>query len=693
MSPETQDFYEFGGFQLKPLNRNLRRNDRAVALSPKAFEALLVLVESGGRVVPRGELIERIWPDGEAGEANLAVLISALRKSLGERPDGGLYIETVPRQGYRFAAPVKRVGDFGLAAVLPDSAPVMASPVAGGLGNADGQSRLSATVQPASFSALADQPAPALPRLEAAPHEAALINAGSEREGRQTVTAAAGIRPSGSGARRKILWVALAAFVTIGALGYAALIKTTAVADAKPRRLAILPFRNLKPDTATDFLGGSLADSITTKLGSISSLIIRPSACVKQYRGDGFDPRRAASELNVDTLMTGTYLKEGDTLRITVLLIDADKGETMASLPLDTRYDKLLTVHEQVAENIIERLHMKLTLAEATRLKQKGTENAQAYEHYLQGLDLYLKNDFLASVPLLEKAVALDGDFALAWAHLGRARNACASFKLLGNDLHQRAQAAYDRALKLNPELTEAVIFKANLFTDTNRVEEAVPLLRHLLAAYPNNAEAHWEMGYAYRFAGMLEESIAEGEKARALDPLVKAGSSAFNSYLYTGQYARFLASLPAATDNAFLVFYRGVGNYYLKNWEGAAADFNRAYESDQQLYTQIGKALAYGLRNQRMEGIEMLRDVEQGVEQGSVGDAEGMFKVAQAYAALGDRTAALRMLRRSIEHGFFCYDYFKNDPLLEPLRREPEFTALLNKAQARHEQFRQMFF
>jgi len=670
MSLEIQGFYEFGAFRLNLAERRLQRGDRAVALTPKAFEALLALVESKGCVMERRELIERIWPGSEAGEANLAVMISALRKTLGERPSGGLYIETVPRQGYRFAAPVKSSFD-------------------GGWPSADGVSASTAGDAATSNPLTSESPAASESSLAAAAVDCP-VQAGESG----LMPAAARNRSSWLGARRKLTLTAAAIVIMILAgLSYAIFMRTTAVANPQPRRLAILPFRNLKPDAQTDFLGGSLADSITTKLGAIRSLVIRPSAYVKKYQGGNVDPRRAASELNVDMLMTGTYIKEGDLLRITVQLIDTDKGEILARLPLDTKYDKLPTVHEQVAERILDRLQMKLTFAEAQGLKQNGTDNPQAYELYLQGRDLYLKNEFMAAVPLLDEAVRLDANFALAWAHLGRARNAAASFKFRGRDLHLSAQAAYEQALTLNPELTEAVIFKANLLTDTGRVEEAVPLLRHSLEANPNNAEAHWELGYAYRFAGMLSESIGECEKARAIDPLVKSASSAFNSYLYTGQYEKFLASLPAGDDNAFLVFYKGLGHYYLRNWKNAATDFDHAYETDPQLYTQIGKALSYGLRNQRQAGLELLGEVERGIEESGVGDAEGVYKVAQGYVALGDLTSAMRVLRRSIERGFFCYGYFISDPLLEPLRREPEFAALMEKARARQEQFRQAFF
>ena len=150
---------------------------------------------------------------------------------------------------------------------------------------------------------------------------------------------------------------------------------------------------------------------------------------------------------------------------------------------------------------------------------------------------------------------------------------------------------------------------------------------------------------------------------------------------------------MPKEDATAFLVFYRGMGNYYLKRFDQAAADFDRAYEMDPQLYTRIGKALSYAIRNQKGVAVEVVHDVEREIEQKGVGDSEATYKVAQAYAVLGENPSALRVLRRSIETGFFCYDYFKSDPLMESVRAEPEFNSLMEIARNRHEQFRRAFF
>jgi tetratricopeptide (TPR) repeat protein len=232
----------------------------------------------------------------------------------------------------------------------------------------------------------------------------------------------------------------------------------------------------------------------------------------------------------------------------------------------------------------------------------------------------------------------------------------------------------------------------ANLNTDTGKAAQAVPLLREVLKTNPNLAEAHWELGYAYRFGGMLKESIEEGERARQIDAEVKLYSSAFNTYLYAAEYEKFLKSLPTR-DVAFIVFYRGLGNYYLRNFPQASADLDRAYELSDELYTRVGKALSYAVAGQREKGLALLRDTRQMIEERGVQDAEGIYKVAQAYAVLGDKESAIRMLRRSIEGGFFCYPYFTTDPLLDNIRGQAEYAKLMEMARARHEEFKSKLF
>lgn len=463
--------------------------------------------------------------------------------------------------------------------------------------------------------------------------------------------------------------------------------------ESYPRSLAILPFRNLKQDPQTDFLGFSLADEIITKMGYINALNVRPSSSVDKYRNQVIDPQKVAAELNVNTLLTGSFIREGDELRITTQLIDVKLDKILWRDVIDLKYDRLLTVQDRVAEQIIKGLELNLSPAEAANLKPAQPISSEAYEYYLRGIDFYSLNQFADAISALEKSTSIEPNYAPAWAHLGRAYTTHASLEFGGREDYVKAQAAYEKAIALNPALLEPRIYMANLYTDTGRVEQAVPLLRSVLQDSPNNAEAHWELGYAYRFAGMLKESVEECERARQNNPQVKINSSALNAYLYLGEYDKFLESLPA-NDNVYILFYRGLGEFYKNQTQEAAVAFDGAFERNSSLLpADVGKALSFSIKHEPARGLELLRQTEMKLEDSGVSDAEGMYKMAQAFAVLGDKASALHMLRHSIGGGFFCYPYFESDPLLQPIRGETEFQILLNEARSRHEQFQKTFF
>jgi tetratricopeptide (TPR) repeat protein len=192
----------------------------------------------------------------------------------------------------------------------------------------------------------------------------------------------------------------------------------------------------------------------------------------------------------------------------------------------------------------------------------------------------------------------------------------------------------------------------------------------------------------------MLQESAAECARARQLDPSVKLNNSALNAWLYLGQYDRFLDSLPKDSDTAFIHFYRGFGEYYKKNWQQAAKDFDRAYGLDPSLLqADVGKAMSGAIGHHQREGLTLLREAESKIEQRGVGDPEAIYKIAQAYNVLGDQSSALRVLGRSIESGFFSYPYLISDPLLNSLRSQHEFTRLMTMARQRHEAFKRTLF
>ncbi len=693
MPMQAKRFYEFGPFRLDLEECLLVREGESVSLPPKVFETLKVLVENSGHVLKKEDLMAKIWPDSFVEESNLAQNVSALRKVLGETAGGQKYIETLTKRGYRFIAPVKEVLEEE--PVRPVEV-VSASPFDQVFTTQRKESGADWLRDGRGADTEIEKTEPEVDSQSEAVTDAEAVN--HTNPAPEIVTPAIPVPVvvtvrRGPGAKPGWLAAAVVVIALIAGILWLTRGRKEMIPPKPARTLAVLPFRNIKPDKDTDFLSFSLADAIITKLGYVGELVVRPSSYIEKYRNQTIEPDKVAEALKVNTLLTGTYLREGDELEINLQLFDVGTHSPLWSDTIRLKSEKLITVQDRIAQPILKALRVNLNPAETQRLQKDAPTNPQAYEYFLRGVALYADNNFGLALQMLDKAITIDPGFAQAYANRGRAWNASGSFDFGGREAYRKAQADFDKALALNPDLVEALIYKANLLTDTGYVEQAVPLLRDAIDAHPTHAEAHWELGYAYRFAGMLKEAIAEGERARQLDPEVKITTSAFNSYIYDGQYRQFLDRLPLRENNAFIIFYRGLGRYYLGDRRNAAVDFDRAFEMDASMYTQVGRALSYELAARKDAGLELLRNTEKRIETSGVNDAEGIYKLAQAYAVLGDHASALRVLRRSIEGGFFCYPYFTTDPLLQNLRSEPEYASLMETARKRHEEFRRKFF
>jgi DNA-binding winged helix-turn-helix (wHTH) protein/TolB-like protein len=634
----------FANFEVDVRAGELRRDGSKMRLQEQPFLLLTVLLESAGEVVTREELRKRLWSEDTFVDFDhrLAVAVSKLRDALRDSVEKPLFVETVGRRGYRF------VGQLESA----DSLPVDSK---GGVG------------------------------------ETSLPSSRPPAEGELPKVAALGSTRSRTS---RLIFLSSVGFAVL--FGVIVLPKFLHIRSAKeqslsPRSLAILPLQNHGQDSNSDFLGLSLADVLITKLAYVNALGVRPSAAIEKYRGTTIDLQKVAADLKVDTLLTGSFIRDGDNLRITYQLVDAKTEKILGQGVIDLKYDNLLTVQDKVTSQLISELQLTLSPTEAERLPEAAV-NPLAYEYFLHGLDFHGQHKFPMAIKMLEKSTEIDPNYALAWAYLGASYTSDAAFELGGREQYRRAQAAYERALAIRPNLLDAQMFLANLLVDTGKVEQAVPLLRDALKTNGNYAAAHWELGYAYRFAGMLDESVAECERARQLDPFLKANGSVLNTYLYLGQYQKFLESLPV-DDSSFILFYRGFGEFHEKEFDQASKDFDRAYELDPTLYTGIGKALSDSIHQRKAEGLNLLGGLESKIRERGVGDPEGTYKIAQAYAVLGDKISAMRALRMSVESGFLQLSVHLRDPLLNDLRREPEFDQTLNTARQRHEAFKNAFF
>lgn len=219
---------------------------------------------------------------------------------------------------------------------------------------------------------------------------------------------------------------------------------------------------------------------------------------------------------------------------------------------------------------------------------------------------------------------------------------------------------------------------------------EAVELTKQIMEINPNSAEAHFSLGYIYRYAGMNGEAIKEMEKAIALDPKNQGFRSINITYLWAGEYEKSFEAGRLFKESAFSLLIQGWALFKLgKNME-AVECFNRVIKLD----PSNREAIVSSGFKAFIEG-----DLEQGLsdallfEQFSIADAEGWYFNACIYGLMGDKEGCIRCLERSIDGGFFNYPLMSTDSNLDQARDDPEFQKVLQNAKEKHMAFKKRFF
>src|SRR5216117_4139769 len=237
---------------------------------------------------------------------------------------------------------------------------------------------------------------------------------------------------------------------------------TPALAHALTR-LVVLPFRVLRPDPETDFLAFSLPDAIATSLSGLGSLIVRSSAVAARFAGEAPDLRSLAAEADVDRVVMGTLLRAGDQLQATAQLVEAPGGTLLTSQTILSSLGDLFRLQDDIARRVVEALSLPLTGGTPSPVPD-APHNPRAYELYLRANELARSYGGLEPArEWYQRCLELDPGFAPAWAHLGRCHRVIGKFIDGASNGEARAEEALRRALGLNPRLSVAHKFYANL--------------------------------------------------------------------------------------------------------------------------------------------------------------------------------------------------------------------------------------
>jgi serine/threonine protein kinase len=324
-------------------------------------------------------------------------------------------------------------------------------------------------------------------------------------------------------------------------------------------RLVVLPFRVLRPDPETDFLAFSLADAIATSLSRVGSLVVRSSAAAARFAGESPDLKALAAEADVERVVMGTLLRSGDQLRATAQLVEAPGGTLLASHTIQSSLGDLFQLQDDLAHRVVEALSLPLT-GGATPTPAGIPHNPRAYELYLRANELARTYGGLRQArDLYLRAIELDPQFAPAWAHLGRCHRVIGKFVEGTPDSEALAEDAFRRALALDPRLSIAHKFYAQLESDIGKPRDALVRLLEQAAQQGNDPELFAGLVHSCRYCGLYEASLASHAEARRLDPNV--ATSVEGTLLLMGDVDRLLAveQAPAGADEGIRVMAVGL--------------------------------------------------------------------------------------------------------------------------------------
>lgn len=440
-------------------------------------------------------------------------------------------------------------------------------------------------------------------------------------------------------------------------------------------RLIVLPFRILRPDPDTDFLAFSLPDAVTSSLSGLDALVVRSSLLASGFAGDTPDLRRIAAEADVDVVLTGTILRAGEELRVTAQLVEAPGGTLLWSQTSQVRLRDIFQLQDELVHRIVESLSLPLTAREHRRLKYDVPASSMAYEFYLRANQLSQSSDnWSLARDFYLRCIEDDPGYAPAWARLARCHRLIGKYGEKGSDDLMLAEAAFQRALELNPDLPIAHNQYAHLEADLGTARQAMTRLVARAHASRSDPELFAGLVHVCRYCGLLEASVAADEQARRLDPHVR--TSVTHTFFMMGDFQRSVD-----TSVGDIGYVDALALMSMNRHEDALNLLRQRGESPHAVIHCFRASLRNLIEGRRAETIEL---TQRGIAL-EFRDPEALYYLARQLAHLGEREQALAELARVIDQGFSCFPAFARDPWLDPLRSIPEFVTTLRKAETRH--------
>ena len=641
----------FGAYEFDLRAGELRKHGMRIKLQEQPCQILAILLEHRGEMVTREELQSRLWPSNTFVDFDhsLNTAVMRLREALSDSSENPRFIETLPRRGYRFVAPVEEKSAPLIESHPPQTARLGASPTANPNEN------------PALSLASPEFPATAAKK--------------SDRV----------LRP-----RLFSLTIFLIVIVLAASFGFRYLPRPSVAVAPQGRMtsLVVLPFENLSADKDQAYFADGMTDELIAHLAKIRSLRVISRTSSMEYKGTHKALSQIARDLNVDSVVEGTVLRSGDRVRITAELVQVATDRHLWAETYESQLGDILTLQSHVASAIVNEIRVKLTPEDQVRLATTRPVSTQSYENYLKGRYYWNKRSqegLTKAIDYFQLAIEKDPNYALAYAGLADCYSIIGS-AIVGtvpaSGVAPQARAAALKSLELDDTLAEAhtslATVRFNYDWDWNAAASG---FRRAVELNPSYATAYQRNSLYLMSMGRTSESIAEMNRAHDLDPLSISMNFSLGWRLYMArEYDQAIEQLRNTIDMdpAFVLPHLVLGQAYeqKKAYDQAIAELRRATElslGSPPVLAALARTLAVSGRI--TEARNLLEQLQLSKRQ-----YVSPFYVAIVYAGLGENERALDWLEKAYADHSNAIVFLKVDPQLDTLRSYPRFHELQRK-------------
>ncbi|HAF22860.1 MAG TPA: hypothetical protein DCK93_08080 [Blastocatellia bacterium] len=450
--------------------------------------------------------------------------------------------------------------------------------------------------------------------------------------------------------------------------------------------IAVMPFENVTHDQKIEYLSDGVTESLINSLSQLPHIKVIARSSVFSYKNQTPNLQQVARQLNVQAVLTGRVLMQGDTLDVRVELTDAQNNTQLWGDHYTRKAADIFAVQDEIARQVTDALRVRLTGAQQEQVTKRYTENTEAYRLYLQGryyLNQGSEEDLNRAIPLFDQAIALDSRYALAYAARGECFFNMGDITLPMSEAMPKAKHEAMAALSMDDKLVEARTTLANIeFQYDWNFARAEEDFKQVIALNPNYAEAHHQYGaYYLALTGKPMEGSAEMKVAQQLDPVNPSINVDLSlPYFLARQYDQSIAQAHKAVEMfpSFFLPHMALGGALVEKGDFSAGieelEKAKTMEPTPLVIGQLG--YAYAKSGRKDEARKLLTELKELAKRRYVAS----FWIAMIYVGLDEKDEAFAWLEKAYQERSWWLVWIKMDPKVDSLRSDPRFTDLMRR-------------